>query len=100
MGGVTHDPLVALWLAVAAVGAVGLIAFAAWLVGLTLQATSRLFDIATSPPALASTFDPTNAVDRANFCQGRNYLIDIRGANVPENIREQRRQYIAACGRD
>jgi hypothetical protein len=97
MGDATYKSLEATLLAVAAVGAVGVIAFAAWLGGLTLQATSRLFDVVTSPPALAGSFDPTNAVDRANFCQGRDYLIDIRGADIPEDIREQRRQYIANC---
>ena len=52
---------------------------------------------ATSQPAREQTYDFANALERDAYCHAREYLINIRGANVPEATRELRRNVIEQC---
>ncbi|MDZ4761899.1 MAG: hypothetical protein SGJ21_12590 [Alphaproteobacteria bacterium] len=54
-------------------------------------------DHVTSEAARTSTYNFSNPLERAAYCQGREYLIHIRGADVPEHIRQMRRDVIAQC---
>jgi hypothetical protein len=77
----------------------------AFVVGIVLQliigavgpAIRRGVEVATSAAARTRTVDFADAFDHAAFCRGKGYLINVRGADVPEHVREQRRHVIANC---
>ena len=63
----------------------------------TVAAVGSAFSYATSQPAREQTYDFANELERDAYCHAREYLINIRGADVPEATRELRRNVIRQC---
>lgn len=80
--------------AVVAIAAVYLLANAAYVVG---AAAGKAYSHATSASARELTYDFGNPLEREAYCDGRAYLINVRGANVPEDVRELRRNVMKQC---
>lgn len=60
-------------------------------------AAARTISQVLSPPAYELSYDFSNQLERDAYCHAREYLIDVRGANVPEATRELRRNVIKHC---
>ena len=71
-----------------------LIASAVFFVG---RAVHHALDQATASPARELTYNFADPLEREAYCRGRAYLINVRGADVSEDVREMRRNVMRHC---